>query len=386
MPQRHATSHLHLPLLLCALALLALGLTNLYSAATATASAYFYSQLTWAAIGVVTAAVVYLIDYRVYERLAYPFFGLVLVLLVAVLIFSRAVSGSQRWLVLGPLRLQPSELMKVAIIFALAKYFNDHESPKGGYGFWDLRLVWLMLGAAVVLVVIEPDLGTGMLVAAIGGSLVLFSKLRARAFLVLVLIGALSAPIAWNFVLKDYQKHRVLTLLDPESDPRGKGYHRRQSVIAVGSGQLAGKGFLSGTQSQLRFLPEQHTDFIFSVYAEEHGFLGGILLLTVLRRAYFQRLAHRRQGAREIRRALCAGGHGRLFLAKLHQHRDGHRHLAGGGGDPADDELRRDQPLGVLRPDRAAAQTSIPGATFSSGCLFLRSFALVILALIKIAA
>lgn len=313
MPQRHATSHLHLPLLLCALALLALGLTNLYSAATATASAYFYSQLTWAAIGVVTAAVVYLIDYRVYERLAYPFFGLVLVLLVAVLIFSRAVSGSQRWLVLGPLRLQPSELMKVAIIFALAKYFNDHESPKGGYGFWDLRLVWLMLGAAVVLVVIEPDLGTGMLVAAIGGSLVLFSKLRARAFLVLVLIGALSAPIAWNFVLKDYQKHRVLTLLDPESDPRGKGYHRRQSVIAVGSGQLAGKGFLSGTQSQLRFLPEQHTDFIFSVYAEEHGFLGGILLLTVYGALIFSGL-HIAGKAREKFGVLCALGATGVFF------------------------------------------------------------------------
>lgn len=313
MSQRLAKSHLHLPLLASTLTLLALGLINLYAAATATASAYFYSQLTWAAIGTVAAVVVYFIDYRVYERLAYPFFGLVIALLIAVLIFSRAVSGSQRWLALGSMRLQPSELMKVAIVFALAKYFSEHEHPKPGYGFWELRWVWLMLGAAVVLIVVEPDLGTGMLVAAIGGTLVLFSKLRARTFLVLILIGALCAPIAWTFVLKDYQKHRVLTLLDPDSDPRGKGYHRRQSVIAVGSGQLDGKGFLSGTQSQLRFLPEQHTDFIFSVYAEEHGFLGGMLLLSVYAALIFCGL-HIASKAREKFGVLCALGATSVFF------------------------------------------------------------------------
>lgn len=270
----------HWPLFAATLLLLTVGLVNLYSAATATDDNFFYSQLIWAGVGLVVAAAVYVVDYRVYERLAYPFFLIVLLMLVGVL-FSRAIAGSHRWLMLGPVRLQPSELMKVAMLLALSKYFHDQTTPAPGFGLWQLRWVWVMLGLGAGLIIVEPDLGTGLLVLALGGTMILFARLRLRAIILLIVMALITIPIAWEFVLKDYQKNRVMTLIEPDSDPRGRGYHRRQSVIAVGSGQLTGKGFQNGTQSQLRFLPEQHTDFIFSVYAEEEGFAGAALLLTL---------------------------------------------------------------------------------------------------------
>ncbi|RJO68119.1 MAG: rod shape-determining protein RodA [Myxococcales bacterium] len=277
--RRVAGAH-HWPLILAALAVLAIGLTNLFSAAYATRPTYFFAQLAWTGLGLVAAAAVYAIDYRIYERLAFVFYAVVLVLLAAVL-FTRPIAGSQRWITLGPANLQPSELMKLGIVLVLAKHFHDLTVVPAGYSLWELRKALLLTVAPVALILLEPDLGTAGLIGLVGGTILLFVKIRPRTLLALVLVGLILLPVGWFFVLKDYQKQRIETLFDPDSDPRGTGYHRRQSIIAVGSGQVFGKGFMGGTQTQLRFLPEQHTDFIFSVYAEERGFIGSFTLIML---------------------------------------------------------------------------------------------------------
>ncbi len=279
-PHRRVSDNFHWPLFLGTAAILAIGLVNLFSAAYATRPTYFFSQIGWTAIAVVIAAVAYAIDYRVYERLAYFLFGVCLVLLVAVL-FSRPIGGSQRWLNLGIFNLQPSEPMKIFLVMALAKYFHNTPTPKEGHDLWSLRKVWLIILTPMALVLKEPDLGTSLLLAIIAFSLLLFTRIKRRTLIAMVLAALILIPVGWHYVLKDYQKTRIMTLFDPGSDPRGSGYHRRQSVIAIGSGMVNGKGFRNGTQTQLRFLPEQHTDFIFSVWAEEQGYVGSLAVLSL---------------------------------------------------------------------------------------------------------
>ncbi len=273
----------HWPLLFVTLAILTIGLINLYSASEAGTSAnrpYFLSQLLWSGVAVVAALVAYLIDYRIYERLAYIFYGLVVLALVAVF-FTRSIGGSHRWLDLGFFNLQPSELMKIVIVTALARFFHHDMAPREGYGIKRLIKPFAITGLPIILILLEPDLGTALMIGMIAATVILFVKVRLKTIAALVLLILIALPITWQFVLKDYQKKRVMTMVDPESDPRGSGYHRRQSIIAIGSGQFSGKGFRNGTQTQLRFLPEQHTDFIFSVWAEEQGFVGSISLLIL---------------------------------------------------------------------------------------------------------
>jgi rod shape determining protein RodA len=200
-------------------------------------------------------------------------------MLVAVAMAGKTVAGSRRWLPLGPLAFQPSELTKIAIILVLATYFY-----RRGRGE-PLRLKDLLAPGALVLlpaglIIKQPDLGSGMLVLLVAASMVIFIGVNWRTLLTLAASFGLSTPLIWR-LLKDYQRQRLLTFLNPETDPLGSGYHIIQSTIAVGSGQFWGKGFLQGTQSQLHFLPEQHTDFVFSVFAEEWGFLGSAVLLVL---------------------------------------------------------------------------------------------------------
>ncbi len=279
--RRH--DNFHWPLFLSALAILAIGLVNLFSATHTSHPGYFFSQLIWAVVAILAGTVIYAVDYRIHERLATFLFIAGVVLLVLVFL-NRPIGGSRRWVILGPARLQPSELMKVLLALMLAKYFHNRPTPEQGYTIFNLRMFWVILFAPVLLVLLEPDLGTALMLGFIGFTILMFVKLRPRTILILLLIATISIPIAWNFVLKPYQKQRIMTLFDPDSDPRGTGYHRRQSIIAVGSGQMTGKGFQNGTQTQLRFLPEQHTDFIFSVWAEEQGFVGsaGLLILYLI--------------------------------------------------------------------------------------------------------
>jgi len=199
-----------------------------------------------------------------------------------VALFGKVTMGARRWISLGFFNLQPSEVMKIVIIIVLACYFSHRSYPQG-CTLRDLIVPFLLMGVPFTLILRQPDLGTAMLVLFIGGTLILFVRIRLRS---LFLLGGAAAVIPWFgwFFLKDYQKSRIYTFLDPESDPLGAGYHIIQSKIAVGGGGFWGRGFLKGPQSQLSFLPERHTDFAFSVFAEEWGFVGcgGLLFLYFL--------------------------------------------------------------------------------------------------------
>lgn len=280
MPKRKAFEKFHWPLFAVTLAILVLGLFNLYSASYATRPSCFFSQLAWSGIALAIGFLVYAVDYRIYERMAYIFYGIGMLLLLLVL-FTRPIAGSHRWLDLGIFRLQPSELMKLVLILMMARYFHDSPAPREGYTILHLRRFWPLLFAPLILILLEPDLGTMLLLGAIAFAVLLFVKMRPRTLLALFLVTLILLPVGWHFVLKPYQKQRIVTLFNPGSDPRGTGYHRRQSIIAVGSGRVTGKGYMDGTQTQLRFLPEQHTDFIFSVWAEEQGFWGSLVLLML---------------------------------------------------------------------------------------------------------
>jgi rod shape determining protein RodA len=198
--------------------------------------------------------------------------------LVAVLAVGQTSHGAQRWLGIGPLTFQPSEVSKIALAMVLARYFSGNPNYTG-YGPRELVLPALITLVPVGLILAEPDLGTALIHLLVFLTVALFMRVRSGVLWLSVALSAVLVPAGWLFVLKDYQKERILTLFDPGRDPLGSGYHIRQSIIAVGSGQWFGKGFLHGTQTKLQFLPEHHTDFIFSVFAEEWGFAGGLVLL-----------------------------------------------------------------------------------------------------------
>jgi rod shape determining protein RodA len=216
-----------------------------------------------------------------------------LLLLVLVDIIGHSGGGSQRWINLGFFRLQPSEPAKLAIVLVMAKYFQSDE-PAKGYLLRDLWVPFAMVAPLIFLTLIQPDLGTAIILGIVFISMVLMGGLRLRSFAYLVAAGIAFLPIGWQF-LKTYQRNRILTFLDPDRDPLGAGYHVIQSQIAIGSGRLFGKGWLHGTQNRLNFLPEQHTDFIFAVFSEEWGFVGCavLLLLFVIMIGYCLRVVQR---------------------------------------------------------------------------------------------
>ena len=259
-----------------------IGSITLYSAAEGTADSHtfplYVKQLIWFLLGLTVSLLLLLIDYRHLEQQGYVIYGFSLLLLVYVLLFGRSISGAKRWIDLGPFQFQPSEFAKLTFIIALAKFFHN-DTLNGKYSLFRLRIPALFFCVTFLLVLLEPDLGTAMMLLLVFTSLVLFVGLKKRHLILLIALGLLSLPVGWS-LLRDYQKERILTFLDPSRDPLGSGYHIIQSKIAIGSGKLFGKGFLQGTQTQLHFLPEQHTDFIFSVLAEEWGFVGSLILLT----------------------------------------------------------------------------------------------------------
>jgi len=267
-------------LLITVLFISTMGVFNLYSSTyphTGSGTPLFAKQIYWLVAGTGLAIFILLFDYRTIIRYAYPFYIFCLLLLLLVMIFGRTTSGSQRWLQLGFFSFQPSELAKIALILALTRYFTENESTLG-YGFRDLMVPFLILAIPLALIFKQPDLGTTGLLVLISFSMLAFMGFRLQTWLTLGGACAAAVPIFWHF-LKDYQKTRLLTFINPDLDPLKTGYHITQSKIAVGSGTIWGKGWLKGTQSQLHFLPEQHTDFVFSVWAEEWGFVGCFLLL-----------------------------------------------------------------------------------------------------------
>jgi rod shape determining protein RodA len=265
-----------------------IGVINLYSATFTHPSALlrdlYIKQIYLLAFGTLGALLVAAIDYRHFERLAYVLYAVGVGLLGLTLLVAETTRGSRRWLDFGPLGFQPSEVMKLLLVVALAKYLHDHPKQEGR-NFQDLAIPGAMAALPIALVLRQPDLGTALLLFLAFLTIMLLTRLKLRSFLTLAVIGILTIPITWEYLLEDYQKERILSFknawMEQESAEgiQNEGYHARQSIIAVGSGRVLGKGFLQGTQNIHRFLPDQHTDFPFAVWAEEQGFLGAAVVL-----------------------------------------------------------------------------------------------------------
>lgn len=261
------------------------GLVNLFSATHGPHSVdvepLFKNQIIWLSIGWSVFFLVTFIDYQLVAKLAFTFYGLNLLAVIFVTLHGDVALGAQRWINFGFFKFQPSETMKLCMIMALGKILSRRSPDGPGLGLKELAIPVTIIMVPLVLIVEQPDLGTAMMLGAISGSMLFFMKIR--RWILTTLVGAviIAAPIMWTYVLRPYQKNRVINFLNPARDPRGTGYNSIQSRIAVGSGKLVGKGFRKGTQSQLEFLPERHTDFIFSVLSEEHGFVGSILTLIL---------------------------------------------------------------------------------------------------------
>jgi rod shape determining protein RodA len=269
------------PLLLEVL-LLTIGLVNLSSATAVEdkSMGLWRNQTISAALGAVITLVLYFPHYSFLSRLAYLIYLGNVGLLLAVLAFGRSSLGAKRWINLGGFSLQPSELMKLSMVIFLAKYF-ENKSTSSGLKFGDLIIPTLFVMIPVSLIIIQPDLGTAMIILLVYGSMLLFLRIHPRVLIMLIVGGTIALPVIYNYGLKPYQRQRIITFIDPMSDPKGAGYNSIQSMIAVGSGQIWGKGFKKGTQAHLNFLPEHHTDFIFSVFSEEWGFIGCSVLLLL---------------------------------------------------------------------------------------------------------
>lgn len=265
-----------LVLLICLIA--AIGISALYSAGNGDFSRWAGKHLIRFGVGMFGMVIIALIDIRFWHRMSYLIFIAGFLMLIAVEVMGHVGMGAQRWINLGFMKLQPSELMKIAVIMALARYFHVKDPS-------DLRNVVMLIPAAILillpvgLVLLQPDLGTSLMIVFGGAAMFWIAGAPGWLFAAGIVIAAVSAPVVWHF-MHDYQKQRVLTFLNPESDPLGSGYHITQSKIALGSGGVRGKGFMEGSQSHLNFLPEKQTDFIFTLWAEEWGLAGGVFLLA----------------------------------------------------------------------------------------------------------
>ncbi len=279
-------------------ALMLLGLVTLYSAAS-DHPGRFADQLRNLLIAGALLFACANLSPRMMMRLAPPTYAVGMLLLVAVLAVGVSAKGAQRWLELGVTRVQPAEIMKLGVPLMLAWYF---ERRAGAVRSLDFLVAGLLVLAPVGLIARQPDLGTALLVLAAGFFVIFFAGLPWRWLAVLAALGVGAAPVAWT-VMHDYQRNRILTLIDPTSDPLGKGFHTLQSMIAIGSGGVFGKGWMQGTQAHLEFIPERTTDFIFAVYSEEFGLVGNIVLVLLF--------------AALVARALTIAGHAATPFARL---------------------------------------------------------------------
>lgn len=291
-------------ILLCMMA--GVGFLCLYSASGGKLEPWAGRHITRFSLFLLMMLAIALIDIRFWYRMAYPIYGIGFLLLIIVEIMGHVGMGAQRWINLGFIQIQPSELMKIAVVLALAKMFHSATID-------DMRsLRFLVLAAVVILapvglVLIQPNLGTAVMLVAVGGAMLFMAGAPLWLFLTGLGSAAAAVPIIYS-LLHDYQRRRVDTFLNPESDPLGSGYNIIQSKIALGSGGIEGKGFLKGTQSNLNFLPEKQTDFIFTLWAEEWGLIGGLALLALLGAIFLYGiiLAHK-----------CRHGFGRLLALGL---------------------------------------------------------------------
>ncbi len=272
----------HWPLLLNLILLLGLGLVNLYSAsasASGQVSPFFRSQLQWTLIGFVLMLLMLSFQYRLLLNLAWPVYLLSLVLLILVIFFGKTLGGQKNWLILGPVRMQPSEFAKLAVILMLARYYQKTHLEKR-YGLKGIGIPLLIVGLPVLLILVEKDVGSAIFFILIGLTYFFITGLKTSLIVGALLLTLIGGAVGYRYFLSDYQRGRIQTFIHPEKDPRGRGYHLLQSKIAVGSGRIFGKGFLQGNLNKFKFLPERHTDFIFPVLAEEWGLAGSAVVLT----------------------------------------------------------------------------------------------------------
>jgi rod shape determining protein RodA len=291
MLERRLLSNLPWGVVALILGIALIGLSAVYSATYTThgPSSLFMKQVIWIVLGIIVMFAALLPDYHTVGRYAYVLYAFSVVCLILVAFIGRTGMGAQRWLPLGPFAFQPSELAKLSLVLALARYFAE-DPKRGGYALRDLGVPAVMIAVPLVLVLKQPDLGTALMLLFTSAFLLMLAGIRARSVVAVAVIGAMIASLVflvppvrhkiWTS-LKPYQQKRITAFLDPASDPLGSGYHATQAKIAVGSGQITGKGFRKGTQSQMAFLPERHTDFIFAVIAEERGFLGASFLVVL---------------------------------------------------------------------------------------------------------
>jgi rod shape determining protein RodA len=267
-----------LMLLICLIAIA--GIAMLYSVASAHFQPWALRQIGHFTLGLIVLLAAAVVDIRVWMSLAYPAYGFALLLLIAVDLVGHVGLGAQRWISIGPLDLQPSELMKIALILAMSRFLHGKSIEEVSKPV-PLAIGLAMMGIPAIFVVLQPNLGTTLIIVADGCSLLFLAGLSWWWIAPTLAAIAAAIPLAWRFVLHDYQKARVETFLDPESDALGKGWNITQAKIAIGSGGVAGKGFTQGTQSRLNFLPEKQTDFIWTSFCEEFGFVGALALLVL---------------------------------------------------------------------------------------------------------
>lgn len=282
-PNKRMFLDMNWALFITTIVIFSVGFVNLYSASSIrledgiTHTPFYERQLMWGGVGLLVMFVVILINYKILEQLAVPFYLLVLFLLILVPLVGKTVYGAQRWLDLGFFSLQPSEFAKFSVLLMGAKFLAKDGETLG----WRRLIQLLVIGLIpFALIVKQPDLGTGLTVLFLVGGMALFHGIKWKVLRICLVLIPLMLPMSW-FVLHDYQQERILTFLDPSRDPKGAGYHIIQSQIAIGSGELLGKGFQEGTQSQLRFLPEKHTDFAVAVLGEEWGFVGSVGVVVI---------------------------------------------------------------------------------------------------------
>jgi len=277
-----------MPLLLCSVAIATLGIVNLYSATSVYIEAgrragladIYVSQVYWLVVGGLLAILAAAIDYRHLERLAYVFYFGGLVALMLVFVLASDIRGSARWIQVGSFNFQPSEFIKILLILVLAKHLHD-DARTEPRRWVDLAIPIVLTLVPAALVIAQPDLGTALIYLLTAASILFMVRIRRSSLAWAGVVAGVSAPLLWKYVLRDYQKARITSFLDPEHDVTDTGWHALQSKTAIGNGGLTGHGFMQGTQNQFGFLPDQYSDFPFAVFAEDWGLLGCALLLAL---------------------------------------------------------------------------------------------------------
>ena len=275
--------HFDWPLFIAAALVAVLGVVNLYSATSVyqgARSELYISQVYWLVVGGIVGGIVVAIDYRHIERLGYLLYAVGVFSLIIVFVLARDVRGSSRWIEIGSFRFQPSEFMKVFLVIALAKFLNVDPRSEGR----SLKDLWgpaALTVAPALLVLKQPDLGTALILLLIFATIAILTRIRWQSLLTFVLAAVPTTWFVYEYVLHDYQRSRIETFLHPESDILRKGWHAHQARVAIGNGGLFGRGYMSGTQNQYLFIPDQHSDFPFPVFAEEWGFAGTTVLVLV---------------------------------------------------------------------------------------------------------